>query len=317
MDKDPFISLLAQACQKRAPLETVTNAVRLVNGYGDALDGLVVERYNRHFVVQILDTQWLKHCQDILDFLNAGAMADYLIVKNRTVSTSADPGAIQSTVWLDNGASNTIVHENGVKFSIELNDTLNSGLFLDMRANRARVAALAAGRKVLNCFSYTCAFGLHCRVKGAAAVVNVDVGKKSLERGRLNYELNGIVPSSNEFIRADAVEYLERAVKKNNCFDMIIIDPPSFARFDGKSFSVKKDLAPLIAAAVRVLDPRGVLFVATNYSGMEPENLADMINEAADRRPVASLLHLGQDQDYPGTGLMPESYLAAVLAELA
>jgi len=314
MDKNDIFKLLEQARRKRAHLKGITNAVRLVNGFGDELDGLILEQYDRHYIVQVLDEQWLKHCQLITDFVKDTCAGEYLVIKNRTASASAVPGAIQSTVWLDSGSSCTVVEEHGLKFGVDCNDTLNSGLFLDMRANRVLVSALAAQRKVLNLFSYTCSFGVYCRARGAAAVVNVDVGRKSLERARHNYELNGLVPAQNEFIRADAVEYLQRAVKKDNRFDMIIIDPPSFARFDGKSFSVKKDLAPLVMSAMKVLNPDGVLLVASNYTDMTHDSLEDMIRDAADARNVQTITRLGQDEDFIGSGLMLESYLAAVLA---
>ncbi len=314
MENKDINELLEKALIKRQPLTGITNALRLVNGFGDGLEGMVLEQYNRHFVAQIFESEWHKHCPAILEFVKDRLNAEYFIVKDRTASASSQPDAFPSTVWLDNSTSQTIVEENGIKFSVNLNDTLNSGLFLDMRRNRKLVADLARGRKVLNCFAYTCSFGVHCRANGAASVVNVDVSRKSLERGKANYALNGLTAEQNEFIRANAVEYLERAVKKDNRFDMIILDPPSFARHEGKAFSVKKDLSPLVISAMKVLNPGGIIFVATNYSLMTHRILLDMITDAAGNRQVKHSEDLGQDKDFPGTGLMQESYLVAVLA---
>lgn len=314
MESRRVIELLEQALLKREPLCGITNALRLVNGFGDGMEGLVLEQYNRHFVAQVFDSAWHKHGQTILDFVRERLNAQYFIVKDRTETASPQPEAFRSTVWLDQGSSQTVVEEHGLKFKVDLNDTLNSGLFLDMRRNRALVATQAKGRKVLNCFAYTCSFGVHCRAKGASAVVNVDVSRKSLERGRGNYELNGLVPAPNEFIRADAVEYLERAAKKDNRFDLILLDPPSFARYEGKSFNVKKDLAPLVQSAVAVLNPGGSIFVATNYSLMTHDTLLDMVHAAAGERQLMQVERLGQDADFTSSNLMPESYLVAVLA---
>ncbi|MBF0386753.1 MAG: class I SAM-dependent rRNA methyltransferase [Candidatus Omnitrophica bacterium] len=314
MDTRQVITLLNKAILKRQPLRSASNALRLVNGFGDEMDGLVLEQYDRHFVAQIMENEWHKHCPAILDLIKQTLASEYFIVKDRTVSASAEPGAFKSAVWLDGGSSQTNVNENALSFNVDLNDGLNSGLFLDMRQNRARTAAFAKGRKVLNCFSYTCSFGVHCRAQGAASVVNVDVSRKSLDRGRKNYELNHLTAEQNEFIKADAVEYLARAIKKDNRFDMIILDPPSFARHEGKTFSVKNDLGPLIISAMKVLNPGGVIFVATNYSLMTHDSLADMITDGANDRRIKNLEHLGQDTDFAGSGLMPESYLAAVLA---
>jgi 23S rRNA (cytosine1962-C5)-methyltransferase len=316
MEDKQVIELLEEAIAKRQGLKSVSNALRLVNSFGDGMEGLVLEQYNRHFVAQIFEEERHKHCPAILEFLKNRFNAEYFIVKDRTASASSQPEAFRSTVWLDSGSSQTIVEENGLKFGVDLNDTLNSGLFLDMRRNRAAVAELAKGRKVLNCFAYTCSFGVYCRAKGASGVVNVDVGRKCLDRGRKNYELNGLIAVQNEFIRADAVEYLERAVKKDNRFDLIILDPPSFARHEGKTFSVKKDLAALVRSALKVLNPDGVLFVATNYSLMTHDNLEDMVLDAAslDDRKIKKIERSGQDEDFVGSGLMQESCLFAVLA---
>jgi len=314
MEKEQLIELLEIAVLKRQPLWDLTNAMRLVNGFGDGMEGLVLEQYNRHFVAQIFEDKWHQHCPTILEFVKNRLKAEYLVIKDRTASASSQPEAIRSTVWLENAASQTIVEENNLKFSVDLNDTLNTGLFLDMRKNRDITSALAHDRKVLNCFSYTCSFGVYCRAKGASSVVNVDISRKSLERGRNNYELNGLPSAQNEFIRTDAVEYLERAVKKDNRFDMIILDPPSFARHEGKAFSVKKDLAPLILSAMTILNPKGILFAATNYSLMTHEGLLDMIHEAAGERNINSSKRFGQDEDFTGSGLMQESCLTAVLA---
>ncbi len=309
-----ILVLLQEAAKKREALRAHTDAVRLVNGYGDGLDGLVLEQHADHFVAQVFEERWLLEKETLVHFVK-GRGARYFVVKDRIQSALSSPDAIKFHVWID-GVSSTIVQEDGVKFTVDMNDTLNTGLFLDMRANRKRVASLSAGLKVLNLFSYTCAFGVHCRMKGALSVVNVDVSKKSLERARVNYELNGLVPEKNELIRADAVEYLERAVKKDNRFDMIIIDPPSFARYDGRIFSVKKDLPRLLEMAVKVLNPGGVLFVATNLSEMLHSHLQNIIKGASRGRPLKNVQCLGQDADFEGSGFMAESCMTAVLAEL-
>ena len=200
------LDLLRLAALKREPLYAPpvgTNAVRLVNGYGDELDGLVLEQHDHHFMAQVFDARWLQEKDVLVDFVKERG-AKYFIIKDRTQGASAKPEEIGTQVLID-GESATVDVEYGLKFRVDMNDTLNTGLFLDMRANRRRVADLAKSRKVLNLFAYTGSFGVHCRARGAAAVVNVDVSRKVLERGKVNYELNNLAPEKNEFIRADAV----------------------------------------------------------------------------------------------------------------
>ncbi len=310
----PLSGLLQAAWVKRENLRAFTNAIRIVNGYGDGLDGLVLEQHDQHFVAQVFEERWLDEQEALVHFVR-GLGAKYFVIKDRTQSASSRAEDLLTRVWID-GLSSTMVEEHGVKFSVDMKDTLNTGLFLDMRANRRRVASLAKARKVLNLFAYTCAFGLHCRKQGAASVVNVDVSRKALDRARVNYELNGVLPEKNEFIRADAVEYLERGVKKDNRFNMIILDPPSFARFEGKTFVVKKDLPQVVALCIKLLEPDGVLFVATNHSEMIHSHLQSIIKTAAKGRKVNDIQCLGQDTDFEGSGFMAESCLTAVLARL-
>lgn len=311
-----ILHLLETAIRKREALHLPTNALRLVNGFGDGIEGLVLEQYGRHVVAQVFDERWLKEQAMLTGFVRDRLKAEYFIIKDRTASASSKPEAIRTSVLIADVPSRTIVEENGLKFEVDLNDTLNSGLFLDMRANRRTVTEKAQGRKVLNAFAYTCSFGVHARARGAVAVVNVDISKKTLERGRANYALNGLPSADNEFIRADAVQYLERAVKKDNRFDMIILDPPSFARHEGEVFSVKKDMPKLIGMSIKVLNPGGILFVATNYSEMTHDQLEGMIETESADRVIVGMQRFGQDVDFVGSGLMQESYLAAVLVEL-
>ncbi|MBF0485882.1 MAG: class I SAM-dependent rRNA methyltransferase [Candidatus Omnitrophica bacterium] len=314
MIQDQLINLLETAIAKRQALRGQTNALRLVNGWGDGLEGLFLEQYDRHFAAQIFDKSWLSHGDALASFLKERLNAEYFIVKDR--SKSASPEAITPYVWIDAAPSKTVIHENSLKFSVDLNDGLNSGLFLDMRCNRRLVSELSRDKKVLNCFSYTCSFGVYCRREGAGEVVNVDISRKSLERGRANYELNGLAFARNEFIKADAREYLERAAQKDNRFDLIILDPPSFARHEGKTFSVKNDFADLVSKSIKVLNPGGVIFLATNYSAMSEDNLNGLVHDALAGRTIRKMRALGQDADFPGTNTMQESYLAAVLVEL-
>lgn len=318
------LNLLEITAQQREILTRSTNAMRLVNGIGDGLDGLILEQYNQHFVAQVFDKKWLAEKETLINFVKNNG-GEYFIVKDRTQSAFARPDSFKRSIWIENETSQTVVQENNLKFGVDLDDGLNSGLFLDMRQNRKVIAQLSRSKKVLNCFAYTCSFGVYCRAFGATNVVNVDVSQKSLNRGRANYELNQIIPAKNEFIRADTMDYLQRAIKKNNRFDMIILDPPSFATYQGKNFSVKRDLKQLIDLAMGALNPKGFLFAATNFSGIFSKNLDSIVRAAAAGRRIQKIQHLAQDVDFVGSGLTrlagkvgqaPESYLAAVLAEI-
>jgi 23S rRNA (cytosine1962-C5)-methyltransferase len=168
------------------------------------------------------------------------------------------------------------------------------------------------GQKVLNCFSYTCSFGVYATAAGAREVVNTDISKKILERGKMNYRLNGFSPRDEEFVKADSSFYLTRALKKGNSFDVIILDPPSFARGGTQVFQVKRDLPQLIAMATAVLNPGGKLLISTNYSEISYTDLESMLASNLNGRRVGSIKRIGQDDDFCGSNSFKESFLVGL-----
>jgi 23S rRNA (cytosine1962-C5)-methyltransferase len=124
--KANLLESFQSALNKRKPLESITNALRLVNSQGDGLDGLVLERYDKHFVAQIFHPFWLKEVQALKSLLSSNFQVDFLIIKDRTQSILSNPEDIQTTILVENASSKTVVIENGLKFEVDLNDTLNT-----------------------------------------------------------------------------------------------------------------------------------------------------------------------------------------------
>jgi len=310
--------LFEKAFRYREALSLSTNAMRLVNSKGDGLDGLIVDRFNKHFVVYILDAGWHPHKNIVREVLVGRFDIDYLLFKDRTVSDTRSAEKIAVEVVVDRQGSQTIVEENGLRFQVDLNDHLNQGLFLDMRNNRKLVASHAQNKEVLNCFAYTCSFGAYCRKFGATRVVNVDISSKFLKRGEENYRLNRLPTGRSEFLHEHALQYIERAVKRNNFFDIIILDPPSFSRYEGKVFSVKKDIPSMIEKALCALKSSGILFVSTNLSSISRAQLEEWSFRAAKKvqRKIVEIDRLSQDIDFRGSGLMKESFLSALLIKI-
>ncbi len=313
-DSDSIKHLLGQSIAFRDSLKLSSNAMRLVNGLGDKLPGLIIDRYDKHFVVYAFDPLWKEHKYLIRDVLKEKFDAQFLVFKDR--SATASPVLDKESMdILVAGSSQTVVEENGLKFHVDLSDHLNQGLFLDMRKNRRLVASFAKDKEVLNCFAYTCSFGAHCRMSGAVRVVNVDISSKFLKKGEENYKLNQLKTGRSEFMREHAIRYVEKAAKRNNLFDVIILDPPSFSRYEGKVFSVKKDMPALMAKAMAALKEHGILFVATNLSSISRAQLESWAWTAAKSTGalIVEIDKLGQDVDFRGSGLVKESFLSALL----
>ncbi len=180
-----------------------------------------------------------------------------------------------------------VVRERGLWYQVAPGEG-SVGLYLDQRENRARVRELAAGRSVLNLFAYTSGFSVAAAAGGAARVVSVDLSPKYLTWGRENFALNNLPITDEDFVRAEALDYLRTAQRRHEAFDLIVIDPPTFAhgRKGKTSFQVERDLPRVVADAVSVLAPDGLLLLCTNYRKLSRGFLEECARRAAGpRRP--------------------------------
>ena len=167
---------------------------------------------------------------------------------------------------------NTTVSENGMRFGLDFAAGYSAGLFIDQRANRA---SLRHGpvRRLLNTFAYTCSFSVAAALAGAETV-SVDLSKKSLDRGRANFALNSIEPASHRFLADDVLEVLPRLARRNEKFDAIILDPPTFSRGNkGRRFQVEHDFETLLQAALEVAAPRARILLSTNCTRLTRREL--------------------------------------------
>jgi 23S rRNA (cytosine1962-C5)-methyltransferase len=158
------------------------------------------------------------------------------------------------------------VLEYGVKFRINLNDYLDTGLFLDHRETRQMVANAAKGKRLLNLFAYTCSFSVHAAIAGAIYTKSVDMSNTYIAWGEENFKLNSLPMNSHEFVRADCLKFLNEELRTGTKYDVIIIDPPTISRskkMDGM-FDIQEDYIFLITRGLKLLSPGGVLFFSTN-----------------------------------------------------
>jgi 23S rRNA (cytosine1962-C5)-methyltransferase len=166
----------------------------------------------------------------------------------------------------------TIAVERGVRFGIDFSAGYSAGLFFDQRENRQFVKRIAP-RRLLNCFAYTCSFSVVAAAAGGLTV-NIDLSKKSLARGRENFELNGLSPGEHRFIADDVLSVLPRLARKDEKFDAIILDPPTFSRsHTGRAFQVEQDFEQLLSAALEVATREAHLLLSTNCSSLTERTL--------------------------------------------
>lgn len=314
-----FKNLLQQAHEKRKPLFEVTDAYRVVNGAADGFPGLTLDRFGSRFQIQYFGPEMLRQKNALAAAVGDVFAPDFLVVKERLSSSGKSLENPPMEVLIGSESDSLgIVREGLARFNVDLLDTVNPGLFLDMRSIRLEVGSHCAGRRFLNLFSYTCSFSVHARLGGAEIATNADISGKILDKGRANFALNGLELRPGEFFKGNAVEYVHWAQKKGLKFDGIVLDPPSFARFKGTNFNVREHLMPLVSDCATLLNPDGFFMVSSNYSEFELYAFARNVRDAvAAVHPNAKTSwKKSQDIDFVASGSSKDSCLVATLVEV-
>lgn len=203
-------------------------------------------------------------------------------------------------VWGEARPSMTALEE-GVPFLIRPGADLSLGLFADARPARRWVRERGAAR-VLNTFAYTCGFGLSAALGGAQTVKNVDLSRKVLQWGQQNYALSGLDAPDQDFLYGDVFGWLERLRKRGDLFDLVILDPPGFARSKAGTWRADKDYGRLVAQASAVTAAGGQLLTLLNHAGVSAAGLARQVQQglASSGRQAKQVQTLGPGRDYPG-----------------
>lgn len=322
-------NLLRTAFEKRSSLFEVTDAYRIVNGAADGFPGLTLDRFGDRFQVQFFGPEMLSRRREIVEAIVEAFNPVCVVVKERLSRSgkSLENAPMEIAFGLREDAVG-VVREGRARFHVDLLDTVNPGLFLDMRHVRLEVedrfralsgaAQSGEGPRFLNLFSYTCSFSVHARLGGAAVATNADISGKILDKGRENYALNGLDLRPGEFFRGNALEYVRWACKKGLRFDGIVLDPPSFARFKGFNFNVREHLMPLVAECAQILNPHGFFMVSSNYSEFALDAFSRDVLDAVKsvHKNARTAWKRGQDIDFAGSGSTKDSCLVATLVEV-
>ncbi len=272
--------LLAAALERRAPLARRVDltAYRLVNGAGDGF----VSSADRYGDVLFVSAAGPGAADDLARALavRLAPRAAYARTRPRTASrlTDAERRRLASEPpLLGQPVEREIVVEHGVRYEIRPRAGLSPGLFLDMREVRRWVRGVAGGRSVLNLFAYTCGFGVVACLGGASRVLNLDASRPYLHWGQANYELNGLAPDARDFVYGDAFDWLGRLGRRQQRFDLVILDPPSFGSTRVATFSAEHDYQRLVRFAAGVLSNDGILLAASNHRGIAARRFGQLV----------------------------------------
>lgn len=298
--------------QKHADLNE-SDAYRLVNGEGDGLPGLTIDRYGDYLMIQLYSAAWRPHLKLVTQILQDLLSPLGIYEKQRPQKTRELEAAGESKIYgrllAGSAAPQRLeVRENGLNFLVSLEQGLNSGLFLDQRRNRADLMKRVEGKRVLNLFSYTGAFSVTAAASGAALVTSVDASPGYTEWARANFGLNRINPKRHEFIVGDCLTVLGELQKGKKRYDLILMDPPSFSTTARNRFTTRGGTSDLVAAALPLLNDGGLLIASSNHQKVD---LADYLKElrrgalqGGSELRVISLF--GQPEDFPYPTTFPE-----------
>ena len=285
-----------------------TDCYRLVHGEGDGLPGLVVDIYGTVAVVQCHSVGMYLARQDIARAILA-AYGDRITAiydkSSQTVPFNARLGAVDGYLWGSSDHSAHVVTENGEKFLVNWEQGQKTGFFLDQRENRELVKRYSKGRTVLNTFCYTGGFSVYAMAGGAEKVCSVDSSERAVVLATENMKLNFGPQANFTETAADAVEYLKNIEDK---YDLIILDPPAFAKHHKVLGNAMQGYKRLNARAISQIRPGGILFTFSCSQAVSKELFRTMIFSAAAiaGRNVRILHQLTQPADHPVSIYHPE-----------
>lgn len=309
INRDWFAAQFHAAAAIRAPLadDPQTTGYRLVHGENNRFPGLIIDRYADTLVLKLYTAAWLPHLRDLVAVLPDVQPFARLILR---LSRNIAPDAARAN--LNNG--DTLIGvpptgaitftENGLRFAADVVHGHKTGFFFDQRDNRAQVRDRAADRQVLDVFAYSGGFSVYAAAGGARAVTSVDVSVPALAAAEANFALNrDTIPAATRHITLaeDAFACLERLHADRQTFDMVIVDPPAFAKRAAEVDGAIAAYTRLTRLALNVLEPGGELVMASCSSRVTPALFVDTVTQtaAAAGRPLRAIMQTGHALDHP------------------
>ncbi len=293
-----FETLFRQAKEKRTAYyqDELTTAFRLFNQEGDGFGGLTVDLYGDYAVFSWYNSYVYQIRQTISEAFRQvfpEVLGTYEKIRFKGLDYES------AHVYGQEAPDFFTVLENGVLYQVFMNDGLMTGIFLDQHEVRGSlVDGLAMGKSLLNMFSYTAAFSVAAAMGGASQTTSVDLAKRSRELSQAHFQANGISTDDHRFIVMDVFEYFKYAKRKGLTYDVIVLDPPSFARNKKQTFSVAKDYHKLISQSLEILNPGGIIIASTNAANVSRQKFTEQIDKGFAGRSYQILNKYGLPADF-------------------
>lgn len=293
-----FETLFRKAKEKRNAYyqDDLTTAFRLFNQEGDGFGGLTVDLYGDYAVFSWYNSYVYQIRQTISEAFRQvfpEVLGAYEKIRFKGLDYES------AHVYGQEAPDFFTVLENGVLYQVFMNDGLMTGIFLDQHEVRGSlVDGLAMGKSLLNMFSYTAAFSVAAAMGGASQTTSVDLAKRSRELSQAHFQANGLSTDEHRFIVMNVFEYFKYAKRKDLTYDVIVLDPPSFARNKKQTFSVAKDYHKLISQSLEILNPGGIIIASTNAANVSRQKFTEQIDKGFAGRNYQILNKYGLPADF-------------------
>ncbi len=315
-----FAKKIEIAYQKRIPLlQTNTNSYRLIYGENDQLPSIVADVYDHVLVVKLYASFWFAYLKDLLPKLIEISKADTTVLRlSRNVQKEGNEFDFTDGQILDGTLKNEVIvfKEHGAHFSANVIHGHKTGYFLDHRANRKKVGEMAKGKTVLDVFSYAGGFSVHALTGGAKTVTSLDISKPALEIAKSNAKLNNF-SGEHAIIAGDAFEELQKLATQKVTFDIVVIDPPSFAKSATEVDRAIASYKKLTKLGLKLVRKKGTLVLASCSSRVTSETFFDLIEDVLQKNRIRytikeKTLH---DIDHP-ISFKEGAYLKCIYVEI-
>ncbi len=303
INADFFQKKINKAFKKRQPLlKTNTNSYRLLFGENDGFPGLIADVYASVLVVKIYSELWLPYLETIISDLQKISDVDTVVIRLSRRLEQSKSHKLKDGDVVFGTLENEVVQfvEHGINFSANVIKGHKTGYFLDHRANRKQVGEWSRGKKVLDVFSYAGGFSVHALANGAKEVTSLDISKQALEIAIENGKLNKY-SGKHKIIDGDAFEELKKLIKNKITFDVVVIDPPSFAKQASEIDLAIKKYTQLAELGEQLTSKNGLLVLASCSSRVLAEVFYDINNQVlnVNNRRFKVLLKTQHDTDHP------------------
>ncbi|WP_238918863.1 class I SAM-dependent rRNA methyltransferase [Clostridium sp. YIM B02555] len=295
-----------------------TSAFRVFNGEGDGIGGLTIDYFDEYYLVTWYSKGMYVFKEHIIKAIKALVSFDGIYEKKRFEENGM---VVDEDSYLcgKKAPEPLVVKENGVNFAIYLNDGAMVGVFLDQKEVRKSIKEkYSKNKRILNTFSYTGAFSM-AAAKGGAITTSVDLASRSLEKTTENFKINNIDPEKHEIIVEDIFQYFKRAKKEELKFDVVILDPPSFATSKDNRFSAAKDYKDLMKSAIEITEDEGIIVASTNCATFNMAKFKKFIDDAFKElhKNYGILEEHSLPEDFAVTEKFPEgNYLKVVFVKV-